>query len=207
MDAKQEARRLFQEYNSWRLQTGGLEKRRAEGKYVGAFKETPERVQIFLDMAAWCREQSIDPRLWLYLLFRSRGWTFAPQMTPSHLQSKTMIPRYARFMEHGNLDGYRLHVVQTQKHVTEKFDPNWEISYTVEALKDRYLALGQAQRCMRETLERTYGYHPKSKVCNVCPLRQQCALQLQRLVPEFDIIALRDGKMSPAEAQSKVHTA
>lgn len=194
---------LLDDYNRWRLQTGALEARRQSGQFVRSFKETPERLQLFTDMAIWCRTHKIDPRLWIYLLFRARAWTFAPQLLPGHLMSKKMLTRYPGLAEKA-LTGYRYHIQDA--YATEApFDPNWELSSGTEMLKSRYQALGDHQRCMRETVDRTMGFHPKSTPCQSCPIRRQCAEQLQKLIPEFDIVALRNGDITVEQAKASVH--
>lgn len=119
--------------------------------------------------------------------------------------SERMVGRYEQ-MASKALDGYRFHLLAEYKK-DRPYDPNWEMSPLSEAIKKRYASIGDAQRCMRETLERTLGFHPKSGTCQSCPLRQQCAEQLQKMIPEFDIVALREGKISPEEAQARVHAA
>jgi hypothetical protein len=202
MDSKQEARVLFSDYNRWRLQTGGIERRRAEGGFIGVFKETPERLALFEATAKWCREKKIDPRLWIYLLFRARSWSYAPRMEPGHLMSENMLERYESLSRRA-LDGYRAATTKTQRH----FDPNVDISHAAEALKRQYAAQGQQQRCMRETLERTLGYHPKSSTCLACPMRGPCERQLAALAPEFDIVMLRRGEISVETARRAVEEA
>lgn len=198
----EEARVLFADYNRWRLQTSSIEKKRSEGVFVRTFKETPERLALFQKLALWCRDRGLDPRLWVYLLFRSRAWTFPPPLLENHFLSERMVPKYHKMADRA-LDGYRRHLRDYYGKNTP-FDPNWEISAYSEAMKERYASYGDQDRCVRETVDNTLGFHPKSPVCVVCPARSICLQQLRQLIPEFDILALREGRISPETAKLAV---
>lgn len=158
---------------------------------------------MFIDTAEWCRSREIDPRLWIYLLFRARMWTWAPQLAAHHLMSEKMISRYEKLSERA-LNGYRDHVSSGK--TKSKYDPNWQLTASVEALKRLYSQNGDVQRCMRESIDKTLGYHPKSSTCQVCPIQQQCSQQLVQLV-DFDILALRRGDITPEQARAGMKNA
>jgi hypothetical protein len=155
---------------------------------------------LFEDMAIWCRERGIDPRLWLYGLFRVRRWLAAPRLTRSNLMSEKMIPKYNALTL---LDGYRLRLRREQDNHTsgDAYDPNRDLNTTIESRKQYYVGSGQADRCMREMME-TLGFHPKSSACLRCPEKMNCRMKLEALV-DFDIIALRNGAITQAQAMAE----
>lgn len=202
MDEHKEARTLLGDYNRWRLHTASVEKIRQQGGWVRTFKENPERLAMFAQMASWCRERSFDPRLWIYILFRSRAWMFAPQLSPSHLMSEKMAQRYDKLTER-SLDGYRGQILSEGKQ-KKTLDPNVDLIPSAEKTKQRYAEYGQPDLCMRDTLSFTLGFHPKSEICQQCSLQAACKKQLGQLVPEFDLIALREGKITVEQAKAAV---
>ena len=196
--------KLFKDYGNYRLQTLNIAKRKANGDFVGQYKPTTERIKLFCDMAEWCRERKIDPRLWLFLLFRMRRWTFAPQLKAAHLMSENAIPKYWTFVESDYLDGYRryLDAQGVQKKKSTHFDPNYDLSTAAEQLKRWYVTRGLEARCVQDVLTRTYGYHPKSQVCPTCPAQAACIEVIQGHC-DFDIVALRNDEITVAEAQKQ----
>lgn len=203
MDPKIEARQLLDDYNLWRMQTSSIIKKRSEGAFINFFKSNPERIELLQETAIWCRSKGIDPRLWIYLLFRARKWMFSPQLNKSHLMSEKMAERYPDISVTA-LDGYRKYIQIQSGKDDLPFDPNWEISPGAEAVKRTYASYNDYARCMRESLDTTLGYHPKSPTCISCPLANDCSNQLRKLIPEFDIVALRAGKITPAQAKAAV---
>lgn len=191
---------MFADFQRYRLQTASIQKVRANAGWARMHKETPERLQLFEQTASWCRERQIDPRLWIYNLFRSRSWTFPPQLQANHLMSENLIPKYER-LGYQVLDGYRERF--TPKKKGPPFDPHVDISFTAEALKKLYQSQGDQARCLRETTDRTLGWHPKSSTCMTCPLAMQCRENLAKLV-DFDIVGLREGRLTVEEAKAVV---
>ena len=192
--------RLFNDYRIWWLQTANIQRRR-EQHPIRMHKQTEERVALFEKVVKWCQERELDPRLWLYCLFRSRRWSFAPKLQEGHLMSENMVSRYERMVKKECLDGYRQYLYTPKPE--DDFDPNRDISPAAEAMKARYAKYNQRVRCMLETLETTFGYHPKSPVCQACPMKVECSSRLEQLVG-FNIQALREGKITAAEARAQV---
>lgn len=190
-----EEERLFGAYNTWRLQTASVTSK----PFRRTLASKPERLRLMGRMAAWCRERDLDPRLWLYWLFRSRKWMFAPKLEPGVLMTSNpkMIERYRWMVDRKCLDGYRLN-----RDRPAAIDPNVDLVGAAEDQKRAHRRHGQSHICMRETPVTTYGFHPKSKTCVECPIANECATNLRRLVG-FDIIALREGRMSVAEARGR----
>ena len=84
------------------------------------------------------------------------------------------------------------------------FDRARDIANGAELLKRRYLTFGNYQRCMSEMETDTFGYHPKSQICQGCAVRFECAALLQSKV-DYDIMSVRLGLMSMDEAQVAHH--
>ena len=202
---EREARSLFEDYNRFRLQTSAIAKLRSLGKFVRPLKLEPKgqpsRLPIMVEMVEWCRAQGIDPRLWLYLLFRRRRWLHAPLLARSHLCSEKMVDGY-HAAAHRALDGYRFQLLEHRPQ--RPFDPNVDLSYAAEAAQRRFQQANDPYRCMSETVERTLGWHPQSRACKVCPIAKACQDNLRALVPEFDLVALREGRITPEAAQAAV---
>jgi hypothetical protein len=181
------------------MQTANVQKQR-ERHPISLHKQTDERVELFEKMIAWCRLRELDPRLYLYVLFKARMWTFAPQLREGHLMSEKMVSRYQKMTEKDCLDGYRQYVYTEKPEFV--LDPNKDIIPRAEAMKQRYRNYGQFERCMVETPETTFGFHPKSPTCAACPIQAECKNRLSGLV-SFDIQALREGKITVEQARAQ----
>lgn len=198
---------LIEDYNVYRAQTQQYW-RNLQDKPSWATKPlvaNEKRLKLFDDLTKWCGDRGIEPRLWLHILFKARAWRFAPQCNAAHLMSEKMIPRYRSARGLGFFQK-RLWVTERQSRGDGGVDPdpNRDIIHAVEAVKARYAESGQQQRCMDESIVRTNGYHPKSPVCQRCPLAGDCAIQLQSAV-SFNVQGLRSGTITlkQAEAQTK----
>lgn len=193
---------LLADYTFYWLLTGHVRELRAQGRYFRTHKATPARIALFAELIAWCREGGIDPRLWIYTLFRARQWRYPPMLTRGHLMSPAMIDRYKDLR---GLDGYRRHLLENRGVPRDTYDPNRDVNVTVEARKRYYLETNQLDRCLREMVE-TLGFHPASHVCQTCPERVKCRTQLEGFVA-FDVIALREGRISAEQAMLQVRRA
>lgn len=191
---------LFSDFNVYRQQTRHADTLRNEGKYGYKFlKPTPERMKLMEDLVRWCRERQIEPRVWMFSLFKGRNWLYPPPMQRGHLMSEKFIPRFQKMKGFGF---FRRRQSASRK--LDDYDPNRDINGTVEALKFRYASAHQQERCLSEMLSKTLGYHPESQVCQGCSKQKQCVVQLQSFL-RFDIIALRTGKLSATEAADISH--
>ena len=200
-----EAAKLFIDYNIYRAQTSALQKARAKNGVARRYKPTIKRLEFFSELIVWCRQRSLDPRLWLYHLFRSKMWMWPPPLEPltkarGHFFSEKSIPKYEKLLRMNILDGYagRLYEKPPPENA---FDPNRDISIPVEQQKQNYVDTFQTERCMLEMHVTTFGFHPKSSVCERCPAKVECARHLVGFV-SFDIMALRRGDISSFEAQA-----
>ncbi len=108
-----------------------------------------------------------------------------------------------QYDELGGLDAYRRQVLEELPQQSG-FDPNRDIDGTIERLKHQYVIIsGRPGDCMSQMIERTLGYHPKSNICRMCPVQQECLERLQSFT-DFDIFALRSGKMTSEQAMAEV---
>ena len=194
------ARLLLMDFNVYRLQTKYVHDAAQQTPWVRRFKaESAENLGAVSRMARWCRAHNVEPRLWLYFLFRSRAWRAAPQLTDGHLQSEKLLAKYG---PQPRLGFFRRHTAEFQLADPrgDAYDPNRDVTESVEALKRQMLAAGAEEECRRQQLTRTLGYHPWSAVCARCPQREQCAIDLEAAVP-FSIHAVRAGRLTAAQAE------
>lgn len=199
---REEAARLFHDYTIYWHQTARV-KTMKEAHPVKQHKLTDKRLKLFLDVVQWCKDQQYDPRVWLFCLFESRRWTFAPQLEPGHLMSKNerIHKRYERLVARNYLDGYQRYIEgQRPERPERRYDPNRDLSNSVEARKAKLLQRGDAEACMAQTVTDTFGFHPGSQYCVRCPINERCKQRLQGMV-NFDIIALREGRITSAQAK------
>ena len=194
------AERLLDDYNDYRNQTNNIQQLRSQGQYVQGLGR--KHIKAFDELATWCGEQGVEPRRWLASLFETRRWLFAPKL--NQLKSKPHLLRYPNV---NAIPAYtnRLHKERTvRQHQDGKvYDPNRDICESSETLKRRYISLGETQRCLDQMRTETFGYHPKSTICQACPMRIECARRLQASVT-FDIMALRRGEMTAEQARAVV---
>lgn len=204
-----ELQTILDDYNYYRSFTSYVRDIRARGGYTADVKMRTkageDRAPYFAGMVQFCEEHSLDPKLWLYMLFKIRHWRAAPRFNQLVPKTKKTVEKNLRY--YADLSDLPLF----QKNREEKkyarevqsgevWDVNRDIGYSTEALKRRYLNEGDAERCMEEMEERTYGYHPRSLVCARCPVVTQCTQKLEARYGT-EIIALRRGDINTKQAQ------
>jgi hypothetical protein len=197
---------LLSDFNKYRFQTANVFKLRQQGKHIvdikSHSKKGKELCAALGQMIEFCAERHIDPRLWLYSLFKARLWQFAP--LPKQLCSKKHIERFQKVGKAQQNDhaGYTQHVTQeiARSQAATTYDARRDLTPAAEVLKQRYVAQGDYQRCIDLMGSQTLGYHPKSRVCVSCPVAQACANKLCATFP-FDILALREGRITAEQAQ------
>lgn len=197
-----EVANLWRDYQFYWLQTSNIQRFRATGRPIRTPKLTAERYALFASLYDWCVQKEVDPRLWLFALFRSRRWMFAPQPKVGHLLSEKFYAagKYERVIEGGCLDGYRLYRIgQT----ATGLDPNKDLIPQAEQRKRVYQQNDQSDLCMLMTPSETFGYHPESQWCEKCPRKSECRDRLDRMV-SFDVQALREGRLTVEQARSIV---
>ena len=198
----EQVRRLFADYCYYRQHTAHIQRLRQAKPYLRDPKPTPVRLKQLAHMVAWCQARHISPSEWLYSLFVSRRWLYAPKLERPHLQSEKHIPKYQRLRDHALYQQRRAEVEAASAPSLSTFDPNRDLSHTAEDSKRDYLALGQVEVCMARMATETFGYHPRSSVCARCPRATECLAQLQRSV-DFDVLALRRGEITSDVARGQ----
>ena len=188
--------KLFSDFNVYRAQTKRFHDMVDQGYRVSYLKPTAARLALIDEMVTWCRDRNLEPRLWLFTLFKQRQWVWPPKFERGHLLSEKHIPKYKRAT---GLGFFRKRLEAGDR--SSAFDPNRDTAASVEALKWRYATSAQQQRCLDEVMVKTLGYHPQSDICRKCSVRGPCAVKLQSHMP-FDIIALRKGSLTQEEAEA-----
>lgn len=198
---------LLDDYNYYRFHTGHVHSMRSNGRRILSVKLNKEREASLAKMQAWCGEHDIDPRLWLYSLFKARRWMYSPrfdQLIPGAKTKKKAIARYLELAPSQQQTLFQKRVDRELAEGQQTFDPNRDISRVAEELKRKWVVrLNNPEACL-EDMENTYGYHPQSLVCARCPLAAQCAAALQQKVG-YDIQALRRGDMTAKQAMRIAH--
>lgn len=199
LDKRADVRWMLADWDHWRSQTKHVQRAR-EPWAKKPRKATPARVALLSETRDWCVARGLDPRRWIFTLFDARRFDYPPKMRAGDLMSERLV-RYYEMARHLGYLSNRL--LQTKPVPVDGYvDAQRDTIYAVEGLKERYAASDQRVRCMTESLTRTLGYHPKSKVCATCPVALQCAERLA-LTHDFDIIALRKGKISLDEVRAR----
>jgi hypothetical protein len=189
---------LYDDYVSyWRLTHSTIGKR-ATVPFIKPPKPTPERLAALKKMAVYCVENGADPRLWLYTLFVSRAWMYPPKF--EHLTPKSHLKRYRKEHRLG-LFQRKMEAERHRRVKDEQYDPNRDIAASVESRKAWYVRVGNTKACMEAMDAETLGFHPKSSTCIACPIRTSCESTLRKRVA-FDIVALRRGDITAAQAQA-----
>lgn len=185
-------RTLFDAYNNYKRNTLYYKKLRSNTPYLKELKATPQRLALFKELAEWCKAKDILPNQWLYTLFAARYWKYPPKLERAHLMSEKHIKRFHKF---SNWDAY----AALQDKPAPIFDPNKDLSNSVETLK-KYFLENNIETCLERMQKDTYGYHPLSKVCEICTIQIKCREVLTSSV-NFDIIALRRGELEMEDAK------
>lgn len=197
-----EVAQLWTDFNYYWLRTTNIQKVVQSGRPIRTRKLTLERYELFCALYDWCVQKDVDPRLWVFALFRARRWMYAPQLERGHLMSERFLDsgKYQRVVHRGTLDGYRLY----KKGPVKGLDPNRDLIPGAEQKKRVWQQNGQSDVCMLMTLSDSYGYHPESRWCRQCSLQAECQQRLTTSV-NFDILALRRGEMTVEQARAQAH--
>ena len=189
---------LLDDYNFFRAYTTRVQAIRAT-RPLNNLGPSPKHIEPLKRMAAWCAEQGVNPRLWLYTLFLARRWYCAPPM--GQLISKKHLAKYTEYTDTQFYEQrIRAESQEAEWARGDVFDPNEELGHASEEAKRYYLDQGTPQICLENMQAETYGYHPRSVVCARCLLSAQCKEQLVSSV-DFDILALRRGELSRQDAR------
>jgi len=192
---------LLADWNYYRLQTASYHNNVVvKGFRLKPKKMTPEIHRLLTEMVRWCREHQLEPRLWIFGLFKIRQWAWPPKWEPGHLMSDDAIPKVRKLKGLGFFSRRR-RATAYQQADEDAFDPNRDIDPTIERVKLAFYQKGDHEACRRSIMEKTLGFHPRSSVCGSCPVRAQCWIDLQGFL-RFDVLALRTGAMTSREAES-----
>lgn len=199
------AKVLLDDFNDYRARTQRHFELRDRAPYMTKpLTPTAERMKLFAEMITWCRERNLEPRAWLYGLFRVRNWVYPVKATKGCLMSEKLIAKIKR-LPAGSVLRHRVQLTQKATTFGGDIDPNKDIIASVETMKQNYAQRGLYASCFVQ-METMLGYHPKSAVCATCPLQQQCAVTLTALFP-FDIIGLRQGTVTVQQAEEAARAA
>jgi len=195
-------KQLFGDYCHYRRLTANIRALKNKGARIRDPQLTPGHEEVLGDLVRFCQQRSIPPRQWLYYLFARRRWLYSPGCNRVSLLSVKAAGGYRSWPD---FSGFQKRIAETSVQreaasLENVFDPNRDLSHSVELLKGSLVARGQVDRCLAGMHSRSYGYHPRSHVCQVCLQRFLCAEQLQRSV-NFDILALRRGEITSAQAK------
>jgi len=195
---------LLSDYNKYRNQTWNIQKARAAKAFVRDLG-SKNGIPAMQKFDAWCVSNGVDPRRYLYFLFKERKFMFAPpwrHLVPSKKIQTKNLEKYAMLTatpEFSKIIHSEIHEKREQE--GETFDMNRDLSPLAENMKRIYLADSRPDMCMEQMETYTFGYHPKSVPCARCPIARQCLSKLQAISP-FDILALRRGELTLREAQT-----
>jgi len=200
------AEQLFYDYSYYRKHTLYLKKIMQEKPFLQSLKPTKQRLELLTKMVEWCGKKNIDPDLWLFSLFVVRRWKYAPRLAESHLLSEKHVEKFGKYKTSLQNNAFYRKYLESKKASEppddSNFDPNRDLSSSAEYAKRRYLLFQDSKTCMAQMYTETFGYHPKSMYCVYCPIKQKCCEKLMSLV-NFDIVALRLGKITAREAHQK----
>lgn len=193
--------RLFDDYLHYRRHTAHYRRVQEERPYLREPKLNPERRKRLQEMLDFCEENDLDPRWWLYSLFHARQWIAAVRW--DHLVPRTNKTKVRALDRYRKLNSAPLLEKSMWKKPMEGpsavLDVNRDLLVSVENLKRRYREYQLVDRCMDDSRNVTYGFHPKSQVCVECSLAKECESRLRSMFP-FDIIALRRGEITSDQA-------
>jgi len=189
---------LFDDYRFYRQYTVNVQKLKKNKPYMQDLKPTKKRLDLFRELLTFCEKHAVGPREWVYTLFATRRFMYAPRLERSHLLSQKHLEKMKRIEDFG-LFQKRLREAPCKELSPQQFDPNRDMSASAEELKASYRRRGDDLLCM-DHMSETLGYHPKSEICRNCVYTHACARKLQRAV-SFDILALRRGDITAEEAQ------
>ena len=151
---------------------------------------------LFQEMIGWCRKHGLEPRSWLFWLFRARRWLFPVKLLSGHLMTRNPKMHRAYFAQ------TMLLYPRGRRARDDTFDPNRDLSFAVEQYKATLQRSGSTALCMAAMVDCTFGFHPRSEVCGRCSHRDPCRARLQRLC-DFDVMALRLGEITAVQARAE----
>lgn len=181
---------LFGDYLAYWADTHNVKQMRQQHA-VRSPKLTPDREKALDGMETWCEQEGLDPRRWLAALFYSRRFLFAPRWNqlcggPASRKvydAKGSLPLHEQLVR-----------AAPPQPAADDVNPNRDVVPAAEIQKQNFAERGVAAECM-VALSFTYGWHPKSLICQKCPVAGECRERLRKCA-NFDIVALREGRVT-----------
>jgi hypothetical protein len=205
---------LLDDFNFYRSHTNHYQQLKAERPYLKLPTMNKARRQLLNEMVAWCRENNLDPRHWLYALFCRGRWLYSPKWIPGALMSKSGLEWYRQKAKRIDLGLFHRRLDQTvalarmnEGEDRQLYDPLIHTSAEVESRKARYARTHGAEVCMDQMWApelSTQGWHPQSKVCQVCPIAERCKEALRASYAAVDLVSLRGGSITMQQARLMV---
>jgi hypothetical protein len=169
---------LLDDYNYYRFHTGHVQNLRKSGAHIKSLAPTAERLAGLESMARWCAEHGYNPRRWLAVVFARSRWMYAPKFNQLVPQGKAARERLEGLYASAVVPLFR----QRAREVVDadrgssgaSYDPNRDLSATVEAHKERHFRMGHSPaECMADP--ETLGFHHGSRWCRSCASQVACA--------------------------------
>lgn len=170
------SKQLFDDYCYFRNKTDNVRVLKIKVPYLKPLKPTVDRLNLFDQLIRWCSERNIPVRQWLYTLFVIRYWKVAPKLETSHLCSENHVQKFYKIRDYRVFEEY-LNAISPKV----LFDANKDLVSSVEQRKRELLLKGGGQLCMAYMKEETFGFHPKSFICNHCDSRFFCYNELIKI--------------------------
>ncbi len=167
-----------------------------------------------VSVAKYCMEHQItDHELYLHTLCHHRNWDVLPYLNYCHqpwcydVYTNNKDAVMSLRVEQELLDEQEEKEKLARK-TGRKKSIFRDIFISCERIKLNFQRTDERHLCMAH-FEDTLGYHPKSKICQACPLAEQCQQQLDGKIREasdglVDIVALRNGKQDLAIMQKQL---
>lgn len=159
---------------------------------------TTDRCALLEKFELWCGEHELDARRWLAALFYVRRFMYAP--TWKHLMSDT--PKAREFYHRKEMPEYDQKIRRELSDGQQVENPNVDVIPAAEIRKQSYAESGDPTGCMIDFAS-TYGWHPRSRVCQQCVIAGACRQQLSSR-STCDLVALREGRITWEEAKRKM---
>lgn len=158
---------------------------RIEGKVCTPKAVTLKQLRLFDDIAAFAEWHKIDAQAWIVTVFVHLSWKAIPSEA-SFFQSKRVAhAEDLASRAYEDVLAVDAAVREANKStLTDAFVPFRDLSTGAEIAKRNYLARGQAEVCLLN-MDITYGFHPGSEQCKVCPIRLACAEKTKEIAAAF----------------------
>lgn len=168
------------------------------GRYKRNYSYTKKRQELFEELVDFSETNGIPPTNWLVFLFERRSWQRPPFLSHQQLMSPKSLEAYRTQGAHTSVIGFQAFQGFKQTDGVEKLelDPRRDLFKSVENRKSQLVSMSEL--CMAKTFsstDPTYGFHPRSKVCQGCSKSAECEKSLIQVMGK-NIVRLRKGEIS-----------